>query len=255
MFGRPTKIESTNISSGGNEMKTTIFVLLLGSLTGLALLGCDDDEKEAPERVLSLSIDAPSSVDPGLCNHSETVEITVSARDQHGRAWGNAFVSLSIEIDNGIFVDTSFAGHTSPSGDVIFLYGASFYGASERYQIRAWAEGDTVISEMRLESSNEGSLGVNVIIEPDTIPLSSLADTVMVRMWFMYDNGSPEGDSFLVRPEIGLLADSLFQVSYGYIYTDWYLPPSPLIGRYNITAYYSSVCRELSDSTSLWILP
>lgn len=87
-------------------MKTAIFALLLGSLTGLALLGCDDDEKEGPERVLSLSIDAPEFVEPELCEQTDSVEIRLAARDQFDHAWNNVAVVCTLGIDAGLTFGT-----------------------------------------------------------------------------------------------------------------------------------------------------
>jgi len=242
-------------------MKTTIFALLLGSLTGLALLGCDDDEKEAPERVLTLSIVAPEFVEPELCEHTDSVEISLSARDQFDHAWNNVAVVCTLGKDFGSFfgfyVDTVFEGSTGTNGDVQFLFPVHYYAAIlEIYELRAWGMGKSTIASMTIGPKNEGPLDVYISLTPDTVTMGQMPDSLLARVWFMYDHGGPEHELFTLHPEIGILADSILFLDHSLIESYWYLPESLPVGRYSIVVdYSSSACRDMSDTTWVTIIP
>lgn len=241
-------------------MKAVLFILLFASVTGIALLGCDDDEKEAPERVLTLSIDAPASVEAELCEFTDSVEIIISARDQFDQEWNNVAVICTVGIDIGSFgfhVDTVFVGSTESNGDIHFLFPVD-YDASiiTLYELRVWAEGDSIVFEMTVVGFNEGPLGVYVSVEPDTMPVGMIPDSVLTRIWFMYDFGGPANELFTLHPEIGLLSDSVLFVDNSYIETYWHLPESLPVGRYSIVVDYSnSPCLDWSDTTWVTIIP
>lgn len=83
-----------------------------------------------------------------------------------------------------------------------------------------------------------------------------MPDSLLARVWFMYDHGGPEHELFTLHPETGILADSILFLDHSLIETYSYLPESLPVGRYSIVVdYSSSSCRDMSDTTWVTIIP
>ncbi len=237
-------------------MKAVLFILLFASATGIALLGCDDDnEKEAPERILSLSIDAPEYFEPRLCTWVDSVGVTVTAVDQFGKAFAGVEVILSVgHVWGGpypVSIDTVVTGHTSNDGAIRFQAPLQMYGHGDSIQFLAWTTSDTVASYMRTGPVNEGPLSLTLVCSPDTVHHSDLPAAILVQSSFWYDFGGPAGEEFHLRASAGVITDSIQFLNNQSMFTSWYLPYFSSPGRHFIIMDYSNVCRQLTDTA--WV--
>ncbi len=237
-------------------MKAALFTLLIASLTGFALLGCDDEkEKEAPERVLTLSIDAPAYFEPRLCTWIDSVEVTISARDQFDGGFPELTVHLSVgHVSEGpypVFVDTVVEGRTSDDGMIRFQAPLRMYGHGDSIQFLAWTDSDTVVSYMKTGEVNEGALSLSLVCSPDTVHRADLPAAILVQSHFWYDFGWPAGEEFYLHASDGVIADSIQFLNNRSMFTSWYLPYFSSPGRHYIIADYSNVCLQPTDTT--WV--